>query len=368
MKAILHNRIAQHVFFWCFYLLIYTGNYVQNDNYLAGLVTTLLYLPIHITFTYSQLYLFIPRLLLKKKITAYIIVTLLVTHLLYFVNYVFYCFVIYPVMFKKTCHFFSWNSLWTLNPLEPKTVFSFFMIFGIAASVKLLKKWYYENNRNQTIAKEKLSIELEMLKAQVHPHFLFNTLNNLYSLTLTKSDKAPLTVSHLADLLRYMLYECNEKEVPLEKEVEMLRKYVELEKLRYGARLDVSFSCSGNILGLKIAPLILLPFVDNSFKHGVSEEIDQCWINLQMHAQGNTFTFILSNSRSHDALSYKPGGIGLQNIKKRLELIYRGNYNMIINEEAEMYSIKLQVGLSSVPEAVLAPGPAILVQPIPAII
>ncbi len=368
MKAILHNRVMQHVFFWCFQLLIYTGNYTKDGNYMVGLVTTLFYLPTHLLFTYTQLYLFIPRLLLKKKFAAYIIVSLLVTHILYCLNVLYYSFIIYPIMFEKACTFFAWKLMWTFNQTELKAAFSYFMICSMAAAVKLLKKWYYEHNRNQIIEKEKLSIELEMLKAQVHPHFLFNTLNNLYSLTLTRSDKAPVTVSHLSDLLRYMLYECNEKEVPLEKEIEVLKKYIELEKLRYGNRLDVSFSYSGNIRQLKIAPLILLPFVENSFKHGVSEEIDKCWISLQMHAQDNTFNFILSNSRSLDALKNKPGGIGLQNIKKRLNLIYPGSYSLTINEAAEMYGIKLQIQLSTLPQVMFTPKPSFVVQPIPAIV
>jgi LytS/YehU family sensor histidine kinase len=157
--------------------------------------------------------------------------------------------------------------------------------------------------------------------------------------------------------------------VPLEKEIDMLKKYVELEKLRYGNRLDISFSCSGNVRQLKIAPLVLLPFVENSFKHGVSEQLDQCWINLHMHATGNTFTFNLSNSRSNEAATEAPGGIGLQNIKKRLELIYPGNYSMTINEAPEIYSVKLEVQLSTMSQVIIKQVPAaVLTQPIPAIV
>lgn len=229
------------------------------------------------------------------------------------------------------------------------------MICGMAVSIKLLKKWVYENDRNQKIEKEKLSMELEMLKAQVHPHFLFNTLNNLYALTLTHSDKAPVVVTHLSDLLRYMLYECDEKEVPLEKEIEVLKKYVELEKIRYGKRIDVSFSCDGDIKKNVIAPLILLPFVENSFKHGISEQLDQCWVNLHLHAAGNEFTFNLSNSSGNSKLKSAAGGIGLQNIKKRLEIIYPGKYALTINEEPEMYVVKLKMQLNPVVEAVAIP-------------
>jgi LytS/YehU family sensor histidine kinase len=228
------------------------------------------------------------------------------------------------------------------------------MICGVAVSIKLLKKWYLENDRNQKIEKEKMLMELEMLKAQVHPHFLFNTLNNLYSLTLTKSDNAPVVVTNLSDLLRYMLYECREKEVPLLNEITALKKYVELEKLRYGNRLDISFSYSGGVNDLLIAPLLLLPFVENSFKHGMSEQLDQCWINLHLHAEHDSFSFNLSNSCSKEKKQAMVGGIGLKNIKKRLDLIYAEHYNLNINQDEDMYSVKLTMRLSKAAKPVIA--------------
>ena len=368
MKAVLHNRVLQHILFWSFEVLLYTGNYMKDGNFFGEITTTLLFLPLHMTFTYSQLYIFIPRLLLRRKIISYILVTMIVTHILCCVNLIFYVFVIYPYVSGQVCTYFRWNLLLTFDLTELRTIFSFFLICSMGAAVKLLKKWYYEQNRNQVMEKEKIAMELEMLKAQVHPHFLFNTLNNLYALTMTKSDMAPVTVSHLSGLLRYMLYECNEKEVPLKNEIDILHKYIELEKLRYTDRLDVSFSYSGDMSKLKIAPLILLPFVENSFKHGVSNEIDQCWINLHMHTEGNQFTFNLSNSRSHDTRAQCPGGIGLQNIRKRLELLYAGRYTLLINEEADIYNIKLQVELSATQATLYAPEPVIRLQPTPAIV
>ncbi|MGC4100371.1 sensor histidine kinase [Ferruginibacter sp.] len=349
MKAILDNRVIQHCIFWCFYLLIYTGNYLTGNDYWPTFLATMLFLPVQMIFTYTQLYVLIPRFLLQRRIAAYIIYTLLFTQLMYDLNLMFYSFVVFPIKTGLACTYFKWNKLWTFDPIELRTVFSFFMICGIAVAVKLLKKWYQENNRNQKIEKEKLSMELDMLKAQVHPHFLFNTLNNLYGLTLTKSERAPLAVSHLADMLRYMLYECNEREVPLEKEITVLKKYMELEKLRYGKRIELSFSCTGDIQHLKIAPLILLPFVENSFKHGVSEQLEQCWVNLQMHAERNSFTLNLSNSRNAEPVKTNAGGIGLQNIRKRLDLMYPGNYTMTINEEPEIYAVKLQMKLAAIP-------------------
>ena len=349
MKAILDNRLLQHGLFWCFQVFMYTGNFVKGDDYGTSFMSTLLFLPVHMIFTYTQIYVLIPRLLLQRRIAAYIVYTLLFTQLMYSINLIHYSFVVYPLTTGLACTYFNWDQLWSFNPIEFRTVFSFFMICGLAVSVKLLKKWYQENSRNQRMEKEKLAMELDMLKAQVHPHFLFNTLNNLYALTLSKSDKAPLAVSNLADLLRYMLYECDEREVPLEKEITVLNKYMELEKLRYGNRIELSFSCTGDIRRLRIAPLILLPFVENSFKHGVSEQLEQCWVNLHLHADGDSFSFNLSNSCSNEPVQRAAGGIGLQNIRKRLDLMYPGKYTLTINEEPEIYAVKLQMKLAMLP-------------------
>ncbi|MFT3935128.1 MAG: histidine kinase [Chitinophagaceae bacterium] len=354
MKAILDNRFIQHCIFWCFYVIIYTGNYLTGNDYIVSVIPTLLLLPIHISFTYTQLYVLIPRFLLRRRIAAYVISSLLFTQFMYAVNQVYYSFVVYPLKTGESCPYFKWNLLWTINPGELRTIFSLFMICGLAISVKMLKKWYQESNRRQQIEKEKLSMELDMLKAQVHPHFLFNTLNNLYALTLVKSDRAPLAVSHLADMLRYILYECNERQVPLEKEITALKKYMELEKLRYGNRIELSFSCTGDTRRLNIAPLILLPFVENSFKHGVSEQIEQCWVNLNLHAEGDIFIFNLSNSRNEEPPKENTGGIGLQNIRKRLDLLYPGLYTLTVNEEHEMYAVKLQMKLAAIPVTTIA--------------
>lgn len=369
MEAKLNNRILQHIAFWCFYALVYTLNFAQNGKYTSEILMTLILMPMHWLFTYTQLYFLIPRFLLKKKFVTYTLLTILLTKIVSNLNYIIYSLVTYQLRTGKPHPPIKWEYLVKFNLMEFKVVFSLFMICGLAVSVKLLKKWYQENERNRKIEKEKLAIELEMLKAQVHPHFLFNTLNNLYSLTLHQSDKAPLVVTHLSDLLRYMLYECNEKEVPLENEVAILKKYVELEKLRYGNRIDVSFSADGDMKENLIAPLLLIPFVENSFKHGVSEQIGKCWVNLHLHAEGNYFSFNLSNSFVDGNVKSITGGIGLRNIKKRLELIYPGKYELTLNEQADMFAVRLQLQLNPAaqPQLVTA-GEKTFTNPIPAVV
>ena len=347
MKTLLNNRVFQHILFWCFYVFLYTSNYAQNGKYGVELLITLIYLPLHLLFTYCQLYYLIPRFLLTRKLGKYILLTLIFTKLLVNLSSIAYAYIVYPIRTHLPSAGLDWQRMWTFTPIQLRTAFSAYMICSLAVSIKLLKKWFYEKDRNQQMLQEKLNMELDMLKAQVHPHFLFNTLNNLYSLTLTKSENAPVVVTHLSDLLRYMLYECNEKEVPLAKEMEVLKKYVELEKLRYGDRIDVSFSCTGNIESLLIAPLLLLPFVENSFKHGISEQLDQCWISIHAHAAGDEFYFTLSNSYQAKVFSLA-GGIGLQNIRQRLNLIYPERYSLDLKEENNLYLVKLRLRLNAV--------------------
>lgn len=348
MNTIINNRLLQHIAFWLFYVVIYYYNYKRNEPALTGLLVTLISLPAHLFFTYMQLYFLIPRFLLKRKIWLYGLFTLLFLRIAMITQWVAYSFLIEPLRTGAPKEHIYWGSLLQFNGLQVKSVFALLTICGIAVSIKLLKKWYQENERKEQAEKEKNKIELEMLKAQVHPHFLFNTLNNLYSLTLVQSKNAPVVVTHLSDLLRYMLYECNEKEVPLDKEIEVLKKYVELEKLRYGNRIDVSFVCDGNTSQLKIAPLMLLPFAENSFKHGVSEELDQCWVNIHFHAEGNNLSFHLSNSYSHNKKTSTTGGLGLSNIKKRLDLLYPGKYELSFSQDNEIYNVKLKLELSAV--------------------
>jgi LytS/YehU family sensor histidine kinase len=213
----------------------------------------------------------------------------------------------------------------------------------IASSLKLFRYWYRKENNNQQLAKETMVAELQLLKAQVHPHFLFNTLNNLYSLTLKKSPRSPEVVVKLSELLHYMMHECNASEVPVQKEVRMIENYIELEKLRYGNRLNVELTISGEIEGANIAPLLLIPFVENAFKHGSSEQAGDAFILISLFADSNVLSFKIKNSRNEPESVAAYGGIGLVNVKKRLALIYPGKYQLIVLPENNTYEVGLVI-------------------------
>ncbi len=219
-------------------------------------------------------------------------------------------------------------------------------VVGFASAILLFKRWWKERERNTELEKKNLSIKLKMLQQQLHPHFLFNTLNNLYGLILDKSDRAEEVVVKLSELLSYMLYDCKEAFNPLEKELEVLKGYILLEQLRFEDRLDLSFSVNGNAKGKKIAPLILLPFLDNSFKHGVSENLENPWINLEIQIQDEYLFFHLVNSKT-EVKQKKTGGLGMANAKKRLNLIYGETYDLKLSETEDSFCVNLKVPLHS---------------------
>jgi LytS/YehU family sensor histidine kinase len=219
-------------------------------------------------------------------------------------------------------------------------------IGGLAAAIKLMKYWYVKEQRNLQLQKENTESQLQLLKAQVHPHFLFNTLNNIYAHTQGVAPVGSTLVMGLSDMLRYMLYECNQPFVPLTKELKMIKDYVELEKIRYGNRLDVHLDIPGDIDDLEIAPLLLLPFVENCFKHGASHMIDQPWVSLFVNIENGVMKMKLVNGK---AMGYEPkkslSGIGITNVRRRLELLYPGKFSLDIQEEDEVYIVNLKMEL-----------------------
>ena len=177
---------------------------------------------------------------------------------------------------------------------------SIYTVAVAAAAIKFLKRNYHHEQLANAFKEEKLDAELKFLKAQIHPHFLFNTLNNLYSLTLQSSSKSSEVVLKLSNLLDYMLYECNVKEVPLNKEINQIQNFIDLEKLRYGERLEVSFTAKGDFHNKRIPPLLLIPFIENAFKHGVSQEIENTFVSIDLTAKQNQLIFKVENSKTNE--------------------------------------------------------------------
>lgn len=227
------------------------------------------------------------------------------------------------------------------------------IILGLALTIKLVKRWWLKQKETEQLAKEKINAELQLLKAQVHPHFLFNTINNIYYFTLNHSSHAPVMIKKLSGLLHYILNECDQPLVPLEKEIKMIQDYMALEKIRYAEQLQMTMDIADNYEGKMIAPLLLLPFVENSFKHGASRMITQPWVILHIRIENNRLQFSITNSKppAHEPAMAK-GKIGLKNVKKRLELLYPGTHQLAITSESGSYRVQLDLQLQDINDTV----------------
>lgn len=341
--TISRKRILQHVAFWTAMVIMFTVNYVFAPGVAQRRFTdTFVFLPAHLVFAYTQMYYAIPQLLLKRRYRRYVMITFFILVLC-----IAYSHFVQIMVLGGSLGRYYWERYFHYKNFVVRfgrSAFALFFTSGLAVAIKLFKEWFRQREQTLQAENEKVKMELESLRSQIHPHFLFNTLNNLYSLTLTNSASASLVVEHLSDLLRYMLYECREQYVSVNKELNMLKKYIELEKLRYGNRLDVAFNITGDTSGLVVSPLLFLPFVENSFKHGVSQQLDQCWINIHIYIEDNTMTFQVSNSRT-ERHEHAYGGLGMQNVQKRLQLLYPDTHKLKITEEDEVYVVRLELSL-----------------------
>ena len=219
------------------------------------------------------------------------------------------------------------------------------VIAGFAVMINLIKRWWLKQKETEQLFHEKTKAELQLLKAQVHPHFLFNTLNNIYYFSLSGSPKAPEMINKLSGLLHYILNECNQPLIPLQKEINMVRDYMALEKIRYG-EMNMNIEIQEEGSEKLIAPLLLIPFVENSFKHGTSKMLAHPWVKLQVIIENNTLHFSVANSRPPEAeTQLKKGNIGLKNVKKRLELLYPGTHELNIVSKPESFFVYLKVQL-----------------------
>ncbi|MBZ9731443.1 histidine kinase [Salegentibacter sp. JZCK2] len=228
-------------------------------------------------------------------------------------------------------------------------IFSLYPVVVLGAFIKIGRIWFEHEKYVKQLKNDQLESEIKYLRAQVHPHFLFNTLNNLYALTLKNSKKAGEVVLKLSEMLDYFLYEGNQWKVSLEKELELLGNYISLEKIRYGDRLEVTFQTEGTIEGQNIPPLLLLPFVENSFKHGASQLQSFVWIKIRTKVENNVLHFHVSNKRKKiNKMENKKKGLGLNNVEKRLDLLYKGHYSLKINDQEDFFQIDLVVALNQV--------------------
>ncbi len=334
------KTIGLHLAFWILIILYFAWGFGLDLNPMKSILNAMFFLPGHMIMVYSLLYFLVPKFLLNRKYWQFFLGLIIVVAL---------C-ALYTVVAQLSVN--SDPRLQGANFSVGRNILPFIHVGGIAASIKLLKYWYEQKRQTLEAEQQRAVAELKLLKAQLHPHFLFNTLNNLYSHTLEFSPKSPEIVLKLSDLLRFMIYESNSPKIALAEEVELMQNYISLEKLRYGDRLDLSLSITGDIEKYQIAPLLLLPFLENAFKHGTSKQIDQCWISFNLAVEDSWMHFKLINSidpSEEEHLTF-PGGLGLENVMRRLEILYKGKYKLDTQKLKEVYVVDLEIQLELLEE------------------
>ncbi len=336
-------RIWRHLFFWLVHIVVFTFMFRQpNQNLYTQFLLSTVWALLFIIYIYPILYFFIPKFLLTGKYLQFSIIMLLWGVAGWFWNYICRAYVYFPL--ADLLHFKVGK-----NPWAPVSFLTMNSMAGFASMIVLFKYWIKKQNDWLQSEKEKVTAELQLLKAQVHPHFLFNTLNNIYSFSLAASPNTPQMILKLSSLLSYMLYECKANKVLLEKEIEIMKNYIDLERERYANRLEVSINIEGDILGKYITPLLILPFLENAFKHGTSEQLEKPWLNMDISVKQKTFRCKIANSKDEELLK-ATGGIGIENVQKRLQYLYPGRHELKLGDEGDFFVVSLKLELTESPD------------------
>jgi Putative regulator of cell autolysis len=345
------QRISLHVLFWAVYVPL---NAVLNcilagapleENFHEAFIGEIFSLPVKLLLTYFVFYYVIPLYLDRSKIWKLVGLLLLafaVATVLYRLET---AYVFYPI-FRPGL---------TYNMLNPKglllTEFDLFITLAAAVTIKMIRVHYKSLEYEQELLREKLQSELGFLRAQTNPHFLFNTLNNLYVLARKKSDKTPDAIMMLSKIMRFVLYDCRAPRIAVADEAKVIKDYIELEKLRYNTRLSVDYEEDMDNPSTSIAPLLLLPFVENSFKHGAGGTTGNVQISINIRLKDQKLDFMVKNTLDPEGdhsknSSAETGGIGLQNVRRQLDLVYPEQHTLDISVDDDFFTAKLHIELS----------------------
>ncbi len=337
----LNSRIlAWHLFFWtCLFLYEWLLQGSLNDCYGVSLNAALLNVPIIMGVTYFTIFITVERFLLQKKYVPFALCILGSMVFSGFFRRIVTFEIIYKIVHPERA---------TILFLFPKMVIDAVyvqLIAGTGSMIYVIQKWMDQQRVNETLMKEKVAAELALLRSQVQPHFIFNTLNNIYMLSLKNSPLTSDMIYRLSALLSYMLYDSKRHLIEVEKEIDYVKNYINLEKIRYGERLDVQMCIVNDVRGVQVPPLLFLPLVENAFKHGVSNAVEESWIHIDISLKKRVLMFKIENSLCAEKAEMNGfgNGLGLDNLRKRLEILYPDNFElkMLKEEESHLAVLKL---------------------------
>lgn len=335
------QSIILHTLFW----MVWLGRSFYDGHSIWGTKWTIAYVMIvfisQVPLVYTHLYFYVPRFLNQRKYLTYLLFTAGSIYIYSRLNYGLLKLLPEENMPERMVRFLE-NITPNFDLLEGLIV----VILTYALKYTLIA--FITQNELLKLQKEKLQLELNALKAQIHPHFLFNTLNNLYSLTLKNSDKASEVVLKLSDIMRYVLYQANEEKVELSKELDFIRNYVELQKIRYHNRYDILFEIAGNPEGKKVSPLLFIDFTENAFKHGIDKRFTDGFVHVKFDIRQDEVIFQCRNSignNEQEGIIQQNAGIGLANVKKRLAILYPQHHSLTIHRDGEIFHAELKLQL-----------------------
>ncbi|RLD80165.1 MAG: hypothetical protein DRJ10_07790 [Bacteroidetes bacterium] len=341
---LINNRILQHLLFWGFFLFLETLHIYDKTSevsMLSVLLSVISKFSSAIILIYLNLLIFIPYLLEKNKTLFYIITIVS--------SYFIVVYSVYGFHLLFSLERFTFIEDHIERPKLLAMLFGLtFLLTTLSSLVHFAKRWIKLKDVELDFKEEqrqRLEAELKTLKAQINPHFLFNSLNNIYSLSLDKSDLAPEMILKLSDLMSYIIYDAREEFVPLKKELGFIENHIDLERIRINNRVNVKFENDESLLRYNIAPLLFTPFIENAFKYVSTPENQKAFINIKLSENQYELHFFIENSAEEELATFEHNnhGIGIENVKKRLELIYPNKHKLDIEHSSTKFSINLKI-------------------------
>lgn len=352
-----YKTIGLHILVWLTYALI-TFNWVSTawGDYGLGLLVTFRVISLHALVFYLNVYLLLPKLMDKNKYALYLLSIVLLLVVVYFARELlenpkpafkpenFEAFREGPPSMKPPPENFRGRApFFRINPRIVMDLITSVAILFISTTFWLAQQAGKRKQAETNLKNENLNTELKLLKSQINPHFLFNALNNIYSLSFTHEKKAPDMIMKLSDMLRYVLYESNESKVPLEKEIEYIENYVDFQKVKIEGDSNIDVDLNVDSPSLLVEPMLFIPFIENSFKHSNIDSADG-WVKMQLSTIENDILFVISNSKPQKPYSKDTTkGIGLENVKKRLQLLYPDKHELSFEEMDNSFVVKLVI-------------------------
>ena len=331
-----------HILFWFGYFtfnVVRWGSYF--DDYWYSIKSNLVEFPLHILIVYFNIYFLIPKFILKKKYKQYVLMLFISLGILYVVR----TGLIYLLVTENIWPEAEGNQqAFTFNHIVAVVLGELYVV-ALATVIKLMVDWVYERKRYENLQELQLETELEFLKTQIQPHFFFNTLNNLYALTLEKSKNAPEVVLKLSEMMEYILYEAKEPKIRLFNEIRCVHNYIDLEKLRYGNSVEIKTDIIGDVESYSVPPLLFLPFIENCFKHGTRDN-NHMLVQIEFKKlTDKQLLFTVKNNYNQFSNKVKEHGIGNKNVERRLQLLFGSDYILNVNSDNQNFIVEMTIPL-----------------------